>query len=205
MAKMCSRHGNRYLKVKISNAVNIRFKCIRCDFCCGTGPNIALTVFDVVRMARFLRMHWREFVKRYVKVIVADVVPFLSLRGDERGRCLFLYYKPSGETVCTIYPARPMRCRLYPVLVEELRADVVYVDTACPGVGQGSPLKVPHRLVEQYVWERREHYRRLFRLVVEEGLHPLEALERVLEEAWREAEEGARWADLDYIEGLGSV
>ncbi len=195
----------RYVKLAVGRPTGVRFRCIRCDMCCGTGPNIALTVFDVVRMARFLRIGWREFVKAYVKVIVADVIPFMSLKGDERGRCLFLYYKPSGETVCTIYPARPMRCRLYPILVEQLDTSVVYLDTVCPGVGQGKELRVPRRLVEQYVWERREHYRRLTRLILDEGLHPLEALEAVLEEAWREAEKGAKWADLDYLESLGRV
>ena len=197
--------GGRYLRLSVNRLSGVRFRCVRCDLCCGTGPNIALTVFDVVRMARFLRIGWRRFLKAYVKVIVADLIPFLSLRGDERGRCLFLYYKPSGETVCTIYPARPMRCRLYPLLVESLDGETVYLDTACPGVGQGGELRVPRRLLDQYIWERREHYRRLFRLVVEEGLHPLEALERVLEEAWREAEAGAKWADLDYLASLGAV
>ncbi len=178
---------------------------MRCDLCCGTGPNVALTVFDAVRMARFLGLGWREFLARYVRVIVADVLPFLSLRGDGAGRCLLLHTKVTGETVCVAYPARPMRCRLYPVLVERLGGGEAVVDAACPGLGRGPPLRVPARLYEQYVWERREHYRRLHRLVVEGGLHPLRALEEALEAAWREAEEGAVWADLDYLESLGSV
>jgi Fe-S-cluster containining protein len=162
-------------------------------------------VFDIVRIARFLKVGWKSVLLGYVKIIVADVIPFLSLAGDDRGRCRFLYYRVDGTTVCTIYPARPMRCRLYPILVEQLGGGEVYVDGKCPGLNRGKPLRLPKNLYTQYIWERREHYTRLFRLVVEQGMHPLRALERVLDSAWREAESGAKWADLDYLNSLGSV
>lgn len=192
-------YTSRYRRLGLNE--RFRFKCIRCDKCCGTGPNIALTVFDVIRMARFLRIHWREFLKNYVNVIIADLFPVMALRGDEKGHCLFLAYKPSGETLCTIYPARPMRCRLYPVIVESLSPSHVYLDPECPGIGEGGEVRVPRRLLAQYLWERREHYARIHRLLGS-GLEPLEALEKALEDAWREAEEGAKWADLDWLEGL---
>ncbi len=182
-----------------------RFKCVRCDFCCGTGPNVSLTVFDVVRIALFLRIEPRTVLHNYVKVIVADLFPFFSLRDKGNGECVFMERKPSGETLCVIYPARPMRCRLYPVIVESVKPRRLYLDLMCPGVGRGEETRVPRGLLEQYVWERREHYRRLTRLILEEGLEPLEAVDRLVEEAWREAREGARWANLDYIEGLGGV
>ncbi len=192
-------YTSRY--IRIPRRAVFRFKCIRCDKCCGTGPNIALTVFDVVRMARFLRIHWRAFLKNYVNVVVADIAPFMALRGDSAGKCLFLAYKPSGETLCTIYPARPMRCRLYPVVVESLNPSHLYLDPECPGLGEGGVVAVPPRLLDQYLWERREHYARLYRLL-SQGLEPLEALEKLLEEAWREAENGAEWASLDWLESL---
>jgi len=182
-----------------------RFRCTRCGRCCSGGPNVALTVYDVVRMARFLRMDWRSFLKGYVKVIIADLFPHMLLRGDERGRCLFLATRHDGTTLCVIYPARPMRCRLYPMLVESLRPARVYLDPRSPGVGQGPPKPYPARLVEHYIKERMNHYKLLARLLIEEGLEPLQALYRALEEAWREAEHGAEWADLDQIEKLGSV
>jgi len=182
-----------------------RFSCTRCGRCCSGGPNVALTVYDVVRMAKFLRMHWRQFLQGYVKVIIADLIPHMLLRGDERGRCLFLATRHDGATLCVIYPARPMRCRLYPILVESLRPKRVYLDPRSPGVGRGRPRPLPHRLIEAYIEERRRHYSSLHRLIVEEGLEPLKALYRLLEDAWREAEQGADWADLDKLEALGST
>ena len=183
----------------------IRFRCTRCGRCCSGGPNVALTAYDVVRMARFLGIHWREFLKAYVKVIIADLVPHMLLRGDERGRCLFLAQRHDGTTLCTIYPARPMRCRLYPLLVESLAPRRLYLDPRSPGVGQGPEKPVPRDLVKAYIEERKRHYRRLHQLIVEEGLEPLEALEKLLDEAWREAEQGAEWADLDKLQALGST
>ncbi len=182
-----------------------RFKCVRCDFCCGTGPNIALTVFDVIRIARFLRISWREALERYTRVIIADIIPFIALRDKGNGECIFLERKPSGETLCVIYPARPMRCRLYPVIIEALGENGMYLDLECPGIGEGDEVRVPERLARQYIWERKEHYRRLLSLILDEGVEPLAALEKVFEDAWREAEKGAKWADLDYLESLGSV
>ncbi len=193
----------RFKRVRIGE--RFRFKCIRCDFCCGTGPNIALTVFDVIRIARFLRISWREALQRYTKVIIADLFPFIALRDKGDGDCVFLERKPNGETLCVIYPARPMRCRLYPIIVEALSEEGLYLDLECPGVGQGGEVEAPRRLVAQYIWERREHYRRLYKYIVEEGMEPMRALEKVFEETWREAEEGAKWADLDYLESLGQV
>ncbi|AEM39433.1 protein of unknown function UPF0153 [Pyrolobus fumarii 1A] len=193
----------RYRVLRLDEA--FRFKCVRCDFCCGTGPNVSLTAFDIVRIAKFLGIGWRDVLKSYVKVIIADIVPFFSLRDKGNGECVFMERKPSGETLCVIYPARPMRCRLYPVIIESLKPERFYLDLMCPGVDKGSETRVSMRLIEEYVRERREHYRRLFRLVYEEGLEPQDAVERLLEEVWKEAEGGAEWADLDKLEMLGSV
>jgi hypothetical protein len=198
-------YRSRLLEVPVDG--EFRFKCTRCGACCSGGPNVSLTVFDVVRMAKFLKMHWRDFLRGYVKVIVADVLPFMALRGDEQGRCLLLYERHDGTTECTVYPARPMRCRLYPVLVEDLGGQRVYLDPKSPGVGRGSGRPLPRRLVSQYIGERRRHYQLLYKLVVEEGMDPLEALERAIEEAWRESEECGKecWSDLDYLDSLGEV
>jgi len=198
-------YTRRLIAVPRRRGARIRFSCTRCGRCCSGGPNVALTVYDVVRMARFLRMDWKSFLKGYVKVIIADLIPHLLLRGDERGRCLFLAQRHDGTTLCVIYPARPMRCRLYPILVESLEPEKVYLDPRSPGVGRGPEKPLPENLIKAYIEERRRHYRLLHRLIVEEGLEPLQALYRALEEAWREAEQGAKWADLDYVEGLGST
>lgn len=181
------------------------FTCTRCGKCCSSGPNVALTIFDVVRMARFLRVHWREFITNYVKVVIADIVPYMLLKGDEKGRCIFLSWSHDGKSVCTLYPARPMRCRTYPILVESLKPRRLYIDPESPGVGQGRERIIPQNLIEQYVRERARHYRILYSYIVEEGYEPLQALYKSLDDAWHEAELGAEWANLDYIESLGAV
>jgi Fe-S-cluster containining protein len=196
-------YTSRLIKLNIND--KFRFKCTRCGRCCSGGPNVALTIFDVVRMARFLRISWKSFLKGYVKVIIADLFPFMLLRGDDRGRCLFLAEKLDGTKLCVIYPARPMRCRLYPVLVEDLRGREVYIDPKSPGVGRGDLRPLPRKLIEHYIWERKEHYSRLYNLIIVQGYPPLEALYKALDDAWREAEEGAFWADLDWLNSLGSV
>ncbi len=181
----------------------IRFKCIRCDVCCGTGPNIALTVFDVVRMARFLRMHWKKFLKIYTKIIIADIYPFISLKDDGKGRCIFLAYRENGETICIIYPARPMRCRIYPVIVEGLKGKKgTYVDKACPGLGKGPETIINVNAIESYRRERKEHYQLLTKLLLEDGLEPLEALEKALEKLWAEYDNRPIWSDLDNLDEI---
>ncbi|BEP18283.1 hypothetical protein PYJP_16350 [Pyrofollis japonicus] len=193
----------RLIRLRASDM--FRFRCTRCGRCCSGGPNVSLTIFDVVRMARFLEIDWKSFLKGYVKVIIADLMPHMLLRGDDKGRCLFLAEKPSGEKLCVIYPARPMRCRLYPVLVEDLSGKHVFLDPRSPGVGQGPERPLPRKLISHYIWERREHYKRLYKLIFDDGMAPLKALYKSLEDAWREAEAGAKWADLDYLESLGST
>ncbi|MET1100905.1 MAG: YkgJ family cysteine cluster protein [Pyrodictiaceae archaeon] len=177
--------------IPITPHTRFRFKCLRCDKCCGTGPNVALTVFDIVRIARFLKIHWNEFLKNYTRVIIADMLPFVSLKGDEKGRCPFLSYKPNGETLCVIYPARPMRCRLYPIIVESVSPLRLYLDPKCPGIGEGSEVVIPLNDLKKYIKERREHYRLLYELIFVEGLEPLEALERAIERVWRTMDDDA--------------
>ena len=191
--------------IKLSYPGKYVFTCTRCGRCCSGGPNVALTVFDVVRMARFLRMEWKEFLKNYVKVIIADVIPHMLLRGNEKGHCLFLAWKHDSKSLCVIYPARPMRCRVYPILVESLRPQKLYIDPKSPGVGQGKERDIPQKLVEAYVKERIRHYTIIHHYIVGRGYEPLQALYKAIEDAWNEATQGVEWADLDYIESLGST
>jgi len=132
----------RYIKLKLNEA--FKFKCVRCDMCCGTGPNVSLTGYDVVRMAKLLRMDWKSFLKAYVNVIVADIFVFMSIKG-EHGKCPFLHYKPSGETLCIVYPARPLRCRLYP-LVYSVDSKRVIVDPECP-----RSKSIDEKLIKRYI------------------------------------------------------
>ena len=173
--------------VRLSAGSKFRFKCTRRGQCCKGGPNVALTVFDVVRIAKYLNKHWSELIPTYIKVIIADMVPFMSLRGI-RDECIFLRHNKDGTVYCEIYPARPMRCRLYPLIPAAPGADYVYLDPKCPGVGTGPEREVPKRALEKYYREVKEHYNMLMKKILDEGMEPDEALEEVLEEVWKKYE-----------------
>jgi len=197
------RTSSRYAKIPLNG--KIKFECIRCNLCCGTGPNVTLTVFDVVRMAEYLDRHWRTFVHDFVKVIIAEMFVYLALRDKGNGECVFLEKDPNNLTLCKIYPARPMRCRLYPLYIVTPKSNYLHLDTECPGVGIGKERSVPVKLVERYAFEIQYHYKQLMRLILDEGLEPLTALEYLLDKLWEEAEKGAEWAKIDYLSTLGST
>ncbi len=180
----------------------VRFMCQRSGRCCTSGPNVALTAYDVCRIARYMGFDWRELRGRYILAIIADMYAIPVLRGMGDGVCAFLEYR-NGVPTCRIYPARPLRCRLYPFQpVSPGNPDIVRVDTYCPGVGKGPEIEPPWRLLEQYYREARMHYERLHRLIFDDGLEPLEALEKLIDEVCEEAAKGAAWSDLGFLDSL---
>lgn len=177
----------RYFKVRIGEEIN--FKCVPgCTICCATGPNVALTIFDVVRIAKALKVHWRDLFPKYLKVIIGDIVPFVSLR-DVNNKCIFL----EGDK-CKIYHARPLRCRLYPLIPPAPNANFFYVDRKCPGLLIPRKVKVEKKLMEVYSKEVTEHYRRIMEKVLN-GVEPEEALYKSIEEVWDKTEE----LDVEFI------
>ncbi len=182
-----------------------KFKCIRCGKCCSTGPNVALTVYDVVRISKYLEVKPRDALSVYMKVIVADYTPFIALAGDKSGKCVFLGYSDKGTPYCKVYKARPMRCRLYPVIPVSPSSSVVELSKNCPGVGLNRDASIPPALIKQYFWEVKTHYTVLTELVFSRGYGPLEALYELLNNAYNEALNGALWCNIDYIDSLGAT
>ncbi|MEM4718075.1 MAG: YkgJ family cysteine cluster protein [Desulfurococcaceae archaeon] len=158
----------------------IRFICIRCGKCCSSGPNVALSAFDVCRIASYMHTSWRELAGRYFYVIIADQIPVLVLRGVN-DRCIFMYRE--GELAsCKIYPSRPARCRLYPFIpVAPGTNNELEVSLNCPGIGSGDLIDPPWNDLSQYTGEIRQHYRKLYNYIFEENMKPLQALERLLD------------------------
>ena len=167
----------------------IQFKCGRSGVCCSSGPNVSLTVYDICRISKYLGVDWRELAGKKVYVVVADYVPIPILRGLNN-KCVFLEYK-NGVPTCSIYPARPMRCRLFPFIpVSPGNKRVVRVSSICPSVGKGPLIEPPWRLLEVYYEEVKAHYSKVMELVLNGGLDPVEALEKVLDEV---CEKGEDW------------
>ncbi len=177
----------------------ISFKCIKCDVCCGTGPNVSLTGFDVIRMSAYLNIDWRVFLNLFVDVIIADVIPFMKLSGVGSGRCPFLRFTQDELTYCYIYNARPMKCRLYPFILQSPSSPRIYADPKCPGIGEGPQVVPSPKLLEQYRKETRLHYRMLHKMIMEEGMEPLEALYTLLSKLEEEYRKGAEWGRLDVL------
>ena len=182
----------------------IRFRCQRSGRCCSTGPNVALTAYDVCRIAKYMGVDWRELRGRYIIAIIADMLAIPVLRGMGDGVCAFLEYR-NGIPTCRIYPARPLRCRLYPFQpISPGDPNRVSVDTYCPGVGKGEEVEPPWRLLEYYYREARRHYEAMYKLVFDEGLDPLTALEELIDRVCREAEKGAEWVKPSFLDSLES-
>jgi Fe-S-cluster containining protein len=94
-----------------------RFACgpgIACYNQCCQDLNQALTPFDVLELRRYLKLSWQAIQEQHVMLYTgpATGLPVASLRFASRaGRhCPFV----TGQG-CSVYPARPTSCRLYPV------------------------------------------------------------------------------------------
>ncbi|MHC1628233.1 MAG: YkgJ family cysteine cluster protein [Candidatus Nezhaarchaeales archaeon] len=167
--------------VKILQGEKVKVTCLRCGRCCN-GPNVSLTVFDICRIASFLNVHWRELRGKYIIAVIADMlaIPVLKSKG---GLCIFL--ETSEKPSCKIYPARPMRCRLYPFIpYSPGKTNIINLDKCCQGVGIGDPIEPPWNLIENYYLEVKYHYSKLYHLVFSEGYEPLNALETLLDEVY---------------------
>ncbi len=170
---------HEYLKLSIGDKVN--FECLMCGRCCSSGPNVGLTAFDIHRIAQFLGENWRNLKGKYVVAVIADRIAIPVLRDKGNGRCVFLEFR-NGEAFCRIYPARPMRCRLYPFIpYSPGNNEIIYLDKCCPGLKANKLIEPPWEILENCNFEAKLHYSELYRLVFREGLEPLEALERTIE------------------------
>ncbi|OYT38148.1 MAG: Fe-S oxidoreductase [Desulfurococcales archaeon ex4484_58] len=155
--------------------------CIRCGRCCGTGPNVALTIYDICRIAKYMNVNWRDLRGKYIIAVIADMIPIPILRGLG-DRCAFLDQNEELPT-CIIYPVRPMRCKIYPFIpLSPSKEDEIALDTHCLGVGEGEEIEPPWNLIKEYYRELKQHYSMLYDLVFNKGYEPLEALEKALDD-----------------------
>jgi Fe-S-cluster containining protein len=79
------------------------YACAACGRCCQ-GKVIPVNPYEVLRIARHLGVTTTE-------VLANDSAnDGATLRQNERGDCVYF-----GERGCTVHPARPLACRLYPL------------------------------------------------------------------------------------------
>ena len=86
---------------QLTRASPFSYTCRGCSRCCH--GQVRANPFDVLVLARHLGLSSTEVRRRY---LTAD--SFLAR--DENDGCVFL-----GKNGCTVHPARPLVCRLYPL------------------------------------------------------------------------------------------
>lgn len=114
----------------------VRFTCQQgCTRCCNVKGYVYLTEDDVRRAARFLNMPDAEFEAHYL-IRYRQVLRFRKPLGKQ---CHFL-----TESGCSIHPAKPTQCRLYPYWPELVEnRDAWQAERAqCPGIGKGDLVQI---------------------------------------------------------------
>jgi uncharacterized protein len=114
----------------------LRFECQPgCTECCRQQGFVYLTEEDVVRIAGFLGMTPQNFERRYVY----RTRNRRRLRTPRQGRCHFL-----RDDGCSIHPAKPTQCRIFPFWPELIESRREWKRTAryCPGMGKGPLIQI---------------------------------------------------------------
>jgi uncharacterized protein len=114
----------------------LRFACQPgCTRCCEVKGFVYLSDEDVRRAAAFTGMSVAEFEAKYV-VRYRHVI---RLRKPLDAQCHFL-----NDGGCSIHPAKPTQCRLYPFwpeIVESVK-DWKEAGKTCPGIGKGELIQI---------------------------------------------------------------
>lgn len=131
----------------------MRFACQPgCTRCCTQKGWVYLGVNDIPALAAYLGLGESEFRDRFI--YATKNTRRLRMK---QGQCPFL----SAEG-CSVHPAKPTQCRVFPFwpdLVQdkrELRATAKW----CPGIGKGD--FVPVAILEQSAREMREAYPHMY-------------------------------------------
>ncbi len=128
----------------------LRFTCQPgCTSCCSVTGYVYLTEPDLRSAAVFLGITKKAFERRYVY----RTRHLLRLRKPRNAQCHFL--KDGG---CTIHPAKPTQCRLFPFWPELVASRDSWrrARAYCPGIGKGpavsldAALRIANRMREAY-------------------------------------------------------
>jgi Fe-S-cluster containining protein len=118
-------------------AEGLRFACQPgCTECCRQRGFVYLSEADIERAADFLHLEITEFERRFV----FRTRKRTRLRVPPDASCHFL-----TEGGCSIHPAKPTQCRIFPFwpeLVESRREWKKTAHAYCPGIGQGPLIRI---------------------------------------------------------------
>jgi hypothetical protein len=136
-------------------AESLRFECQPgCTECCRQKGFVYLTEADLLRAAEFLGMSPRAFERKYVY----RTRNRMRLRVPLAASCPFLL----GEG-CSIHPAKPTQCRIFPYWPELVESKREWAKTAqyCPGIGKGPLIQIES--AKLLAKEMREAYPEMYR------------------------------------------
>ena len=114
----------------------LRFECQPgCTACCEQKGFVYLTEADLPRAAAFLGMSAQAFERKYVYRTRHQ----MRLLVPRDSTCHFLY-----EGGCSIHPAKPTQCRVFPYWPELVDSRREWLNTAnyCPGIGKGPLIQI---------------------------------------------------------------
>jgi Fe-S-cluster containining protein len=132
----------------------MRFECQPgCITCCQGRGFVYLTEEDIVRAAQFLGITATLFEKRYIY----RTRNLRRLRIPRGSSCRFL--RAGG---CSIHPAKPTQCRIFPFWPEltETRREWRRTADWCPGIGKGELVQIS--TVQNLAVEMRAAYPSLY-------------------------------------------
>jgi uncharacterized protein len=133
----------------------MRFECQPgCTTCCQHNGFVYLTGDDIVRAALFLGLSAAAFERKFVY----RSTNLRRLRTPRDSPCGFL-----REDGCSIHPAKPTQCRLFPFwpeLVDDLK-DWRKAAEWCPGIGKGDLIQI--QAARAQAGEMRQAHPRLYR------------------------------------------
>src|SRR5271157_4038439 len=117
-------------------AEGFRFQCQSgCTECCRRKGFVYLAEADLARAAGFLGMTAAAFERRYVY----RTRNRMRLRMPRHSLCRFLRHDG-----CSIHPAKPTQCRIFPFWPELVESRREWKKTArwCPGIGKGPLIQI---------------------------------------------------------------
>ncbi|MDY0131074.1 MAG: YkgJ family cysteine cluster protein [Desulforegulaceae bacterium] len=143
----------------ISKTDDIFFGCApdsNCGNLCCCEINQSLTGYDILMLSRFKKISTDSFLKRYTFTYTGKQthIPVVSLfeQPDKNNACIFL------EDSCTVYDARPISCRLYPVArgiskdkkTGKIKEHFAIInEDQCTGFGKGKTMSISEWLKDQ--------------------------------------------------------
>jgi len=133
----------------------LRFECQPgCTACCEQKGFVYLTEDDVSRMAQFLAVTPAAFERKYVY----RTRNRRRLRVPRDSQCSFL--RDGG---CSIHPAKPTQCRIFPFWPELVGNRREWSKTAkyCPGMGKGPLIQIA--AAREQAQEMRKSYPEMYK------------------------------------------